>query len=72
MYANRSYKFHEILQTHYCIIANVYVFLGQTPYIQLIRKTPLKNVHTFSVKINIAVVVTMLLGEMIKLGITRF
>ena len=33
MYANRSYKFHEILQTNYCLITNVYVFLGQTPYL---------------------------------------
>ena len=36
MYANRSYKFQEILQTHYCFITNVYVFLGQTPYIGMI------------------------------------
>ena len=32
MYADRSYKFHEILPTNYCFITNVYVFLGQTPY----------------------------------------
>ena len=35
MYANTSYKFQAIPHTHSCFITNVYVFLGQAPYITI-------------------------------------